>query len=120
MNTRSLLPALAASLLIAGCQTHAPQPREFVVSLTSATTVRFTGHLQVDGKEQAISGNTPAEYKIVAHNVSICVNQGPENGLLTAEVRVGAQTDAPILVTASGGPNTSAQGTTKPHFGWYW
>lgn len=120
MNTRHLLPAVAACLLIAGCQTHAPQPREFVVSLTSAVSVSFTGHLTVDGKDQAISGNTPAVYKIVAHNVAVHMNQGPENGLLTAEVRVGPHTDAPVFVTASDGPNTSGHGTTKPHGGWYW
>ncbi len=121
MNNRLLLlPIVATALVVSGCQSHSRSSREFVVSLTSATPVSFTGHLKVDGKLQAVSGTTPAEYKIPAHSLSCDLVQGPENGLLTVEIRTGTTSDHLDLVASTGGPNTPVTGTIPSTTGWYW
>lgn len=121
MNNRLLLlPIAATALVVSGCQTHSRSSHEFVVSLTSATPVSFTGHLKVDGKVQAVSGTTPAEYTIPAHSLSCELVQGPENGLLTVEIRKGTHSDNLDLVAATGGPNTTVKGTLPSTTGWYW
>ena len=121
MNNRLLLlPIVATAFVVSGCQSHSRSSREFVVSLTSATPVSFTGHLKVDGKVQAVSGTTPAEYTIPAHSLSCDLVQGPENGLLTVEIRTGTTSDHLDLVASTGGPNTPVKGTLPSTTGWYW
>lgn len=119
MKTQLTLMTLAGGLLLAGCQSH-PQSREFTLTLTSAMPVSFAGNLRVDGRDQAISGMTPAEYRVTGQQIQWEVRQGPENGLLTAQVRIGENTDALALVTASTGPNTEARGVIRRDHGWSW
>jgi len=116
--------ATLAALLVSGCQTNRTAPREIVVSVTSATPVSFSGHFQADGKDQAVSGMTPAEFKIVASRLDCNLRQGPENGTMTIEVRTDTNSEHFALVTASTGPNTDARGEValNPCFslnGWF-
>lgn len=120
---KSFLPSLlllSGILAGAGCQSRPTQPTEFVISVTSSTPVTFSGHLRVDGKEQAVSGTTPAEYKVSGQRVACQLVQGPENGLLTVQIRLGIQEDAAEFVASSGGPNTGLHGTVNPNNSWQW
>ena len=105
---------------MSGCQSRPPQQHTFVVTLSSATPVNFNGHLTLDGKDQPISGTTPAEFKVLGQTISCELQQGPQNGFLTVEVRQGEHTDAPLIVAASNGPGSTAHGEMKPDHGWYW
>lgn len=122
MKSLLLIPVIAAALAAAGCQSHSKHSkpsRAFVVTLSSATPVSFSGHLKVDGKDQSISGTTPAEYKIAAQSISCDLVQGPESGLLTVQVRIDGNPDALELVTASSGPNTAARASFSKGRPWY-
>lgn len=103
-----------------GCQTRPQRPTEFVIAVTSSTPVTFSGNLRVDGKEQSVSGTTPATYKVSGQRVDCHLVQGPENGLLTVQIRLGIQEDAAEFVASSGGPNTDLHGSVNPNSSWQW
>lgn len=119
MNPHLLIPAVGLALILAGCQSHPTQPSTLVVNLTSATPVSFSGHLKVDGKDQSVSGTTPAEYKVTGKSVTVDLRQGPEDGLLTAQVRIEGDSAELQLVTASNGPNTDVRGALQLARPWY-
>lgn len=115
-----LLLLLTGILAGTGCQTHPKRPTEFVIEVSSSTPVTFSGHLSVDGKDQSVSGTTPAMYKVSGQRVDCHLVQGPENGLLTVQIRLGIQEDAAEFVASSGGPNTALHGSVNPNSSWEW
>jgi len=117
ITAASLLLALAG---LAGCQSRTPGTREYVLILTSATPVTFTGSLRVDGKDQPVSGTTPAEYQLVAGRIDCKLTQGPENGLLTVQIRPEPNPDSVETVLSSQGPNTPLRGSARVHDFWSW
>lgn len=114
------LVLVAGILAGPGCQTRPQRPTEFVIEVSSSTPVTFSGHLRVDGKDQSISGTTPANYRVSGQRVDCHLVQGPENGLLTIQIRLGVQEDAAEFVASSGGPNTDLHGSVNPNSSWEW
>lgn len=109
MNARLLLVPALAGVLLVGCQTRTPA-REVVLQLTSALPVSFSGVVEVDGKPETVSGRTPAELRYTGHTVNCQIEQGPENGLLTIEVKSVDVPQRVEMVTATTGPKTVAKG----------
>ncbi|MBN8247840.1 MAG: hypothetical protein J0L84_10395 [Verrucomicrobia bacterium] len=120
MVFRQLAAPLLAIVLLAGCQSSGTGTRDYVLLLTSATPVTFSGKIRVDGKEQAVSGTTPAEYRLAGGRIDYHLTQGPENGLLTVQIRTQPDADSVESVSSSTGPNTALQGTSKIRDIWAW
>jgi len=120
MRLRPLAVPALALLLLTGCQSHGPQTREYVLILTSATPVSFSGTLRVDGRSQPVSGTTPAQYQLAATRIDCDLTQGPENGLLTVQIRPQPNPDSVESVYSSKGPNTRLHGTAKVRDIWAW
>ncbi|MCW5558371.1 MAG: hypothetical protein KIT22_11140 [Verrucomicrobiae bacterium] len=121
MNTRTTAASLLLALAtLAGCQSHGPRTREYTLILSSALPVTFTGTLRVDGKEQPVSGTTPAEYPLVAERIDCELVQGPEPGLLTVQIRQQGDPEFTQTVLSSQGPNSPLRGTARTHDFWAW
>jgi len=114
MNFRIATLPLLTALLAAGCQTQATK-RGVVVSLSSAMPVSYSGVIRADGQEHAVSGTTPATLTYKAHRVDCRIQQGPEVGMLTIEVKALELPERNEMVTASTGPNTVAKGGASFH-----
>ena len=111
MNLRLILPLCAVAILaVSGCQTKAPT--EYVLQLTSATPVGYSGVILADGKRQEIQGKTPATMRVSAKDISWKIQQGAENGTLTLEVKDSKRPERIETVVASTGPNTAIVGGT--------
>ena len=111
MNLRTILPLCAVAILaLSGCQTKAPT--EYVLQLTSATPVGYSGVILVDGKRQEIQGKTPGEIRVTAKDLSWKIRQGTEDGTLTLEVKDVKRPERIETVVASTGPNTAIIGGT--------
>ena len=111
MNLRPTLPLCAVAILAAsGCQTQAPT--EYVLQLTSATPVGYSGVLIADGKRQEIQGKTPGEFRVTAKDLSWKIRQGTEDGTLTLEVKEVKRPERIETVVASTGPNSALVGGT--------
>ena len=89
-----------------GCQTRVSCCQEVSLTLTSALPVSYSGVVLVDGKEQSVQGKTPAVLKFQGHRLECRLKQGPEQGLLTAELRGKGLPKQAERVTASNGPGT--------------
>lgn len=111
MNFSLILPLCAVAILAAsGCQTQAPT--EYVLQLTSATPVGYSGVLIADGKRQEIQGKTPGEFRVTAKDLSWKIRQGTEGGTLTLEVKDVKRPERIETVVASTGPNSALVGGT--------
>ncbi|MFM7215445.1 MAG: hypothetical protein ACKO3H_11275 [Verrucomicrobiota bacterium] len=111
MNLRPILPLCAVAILAAsGCQTQAPT--EYVLQLTSATPVGYSGVLIADGKRQEIQGKTPGEFRVTAKDLSWKIRQSTEQGTLTLEVKDVKRPERIETVVASTGPNSALVGGT--------
>ncbi len=111
MNLRPILPLCAVAILAAsGCQTKAPT--DYVLQLTSATSVGYRGVIIADGKRQEIQGKTPGEFRVTAKDLSWRIQQGTEEGTLTLEVKDVKRPERIETVAASTGPNTALVGGT--------
>ncbi|MBX3733595.1 MAG: hypothetical protein KF791_13495 [Verrucomicrobiae bacterium] len=119
MKARLACLPLLAVVLWTGCQTT-PAKREYVVILTSATPVSYSGTLRLDNRDQVVSGMTPATYTLSANRIACDLRQGPENGLLTAQIRMAPDLESQEFVTSALGPNTELKGSVNPDSFWSW